>query len=336
MLLLWALMVLTALTLPNLLVWWQDGINHRAMFHQIDRDLVGELRKRIRPLETVAFLPWGNDFFANYLAPRAGFRTFNIGGDKNLDEAQQKWPTAMLSLGGKIDGEDAPAVLKLLSDGTVDVAVVPYFHMLWSAHSWPCLDVTERKAQVLPVIRALQKSPYVDVIDADFFAAIRLRPAFSGSANRSALRSDLVAKLHYPIVLSSDVEESAFILTEGWHVLEAHHVWSYANAKLTLPIPQDCVARHCAAVLQFVVFGADPQRPVSVSFHSADPGGRWSEKIIATSGDGNEVAVPLGGVSGSREISISIPDATSPHALNISADERILGIALQRAELVFK
>ena len=128
--------------LPDLQKRWQEGIDGRDMFQQIDRDLVAELRQHIRPAETVAFIPWRNDFIANYLAPKVGFRTFNIGGDKNLAAAQSGWPPEMLALGGEVDAGKALAAVKMLINGTADVLVLPYFHMLWSPHMWPCLIKT--------------------------------------------------------------------------------------------------------------------------------------------------------------------------------------------------
>lgn len=73
------LLALTILNLPNMPEKWQLYIDERIMFQQIDLDLVAELRQVIKKDETVAFIPWRNDFFANYLAPRVGFHTFNIG-----------------------------------------------------------------------------------------------------------------------------------------------------------------------------------------------------------------------------------------------------------------
>ena len=65
------------------------------------------------------------------------------------------------------------------------------------------------------------------------------------------------------------------------------------NAKLMLPVPKECETKNCDAVLRFAVFGANPQRPVSVVFDSADQGWQWTEKIVASSGDAIEVRVPL-------------------------------------------
>jgi hypothetical protein len=69
--------------------------------------------------------------------------------------------------------------------------------MLWSMDAWPCIEETaamlhierreeirgkagfdcpaQRRAEVSAFVNALRASPYVEVIDTRFFAAIRLR-----------------------------------------------------------------------------------------------------------------------------------------------------------------
>jgi hypothetical protein len=347
--------VLIALNLPNIPKKWQENIDGREMFKQIDSSLVTEVRQRIARGERVAFVPWGNDFMVNYIAPTAGFRTFNIGGDKTLMMAQKKWPPELLALGGEVDPERGPTVLRLLIDGSVDVVAVPYFHPLWSASAWPCLEETkaalseevkqemgnirgfvcphQRKAELLPLISALSKSAYVEVRDSNLFATIRLRPQFAGEKNRSARLSAMMAEIDYPIVVESRSRAGPWILNEGWHSIEAHGVWSDAAATLRLPFPEQCAGRRCAAILRFSVFGSSPQRPVAVTFESKNPDIGWSKSIVSTSGEINEVSVPLAGLSEGQQITISIPDATSPQKLAGGPDGRILGVALQRIDL---
>jgi hypothetical protein len=196
---LWLAIVLgiTLLNLPNMPKKWQNGRDARAMFLQVETDLVPALRERVRPGDTVVFLPWGNDFMANYLAARTPFRTLNIGGDKNLAAAQARWPPAMIAAAGEPDPAKAQAAVRLLVGGTADVLVVPYFHMLWAAHLWPCVDQTraaltadeaqtfralpgfvcpsERKAGLAPFFAALRATALVDITDTRLFAVVRLR-----------------------------------------------------------------------------------------------------------------------------------------------------------------
>ncbi|MDD5460077.1 MAG: hypothetical protein PHG00_00330 [Methylococcales bacterium] len=342
------------LSLPDFQKRWQGAADAREMFQQIDLDLVAELHERIHPDEIVAFIPWRNDFIANYLAPKAGFRTFNIGGDKNLDMAQSKWPPEMLSLGEELNPSKAQTGVKMLIDGSADVLLIPYFHMVWSAHYGLCTDQTtarlsdrqkekmqnipgfiwpaERRAELSPVVDVLRKLPYLEVADSPLFATVRLLPEFSGQENRNALLSTILLDIKYPITIGANFKEAGYIFGSGWHALEEHHVWSTAHAQLLLPIPKDCESKNCDAVLHLAVFGASQQHPVTVSFESMNHGKQWNEKIVAISDDTLAVRVPLAGAKVKQEISISVPEATSPQLLNRSSDSRVLGIALQRIE----
>jgi hypothetical protein len=352
-----ALIGMTLVNLPHVPQRWQDGIDARAMFQQIDRDLVAELRQRVRPSETAAFIPWRNDFMANYLAPKIGFRTFNIGGDKNLAEAKTRWPPEMLALGREVDPGKALTAAKMLVDGTADVVILPYFHMSHSVFLWPCPHETtaalseeqrerfysrsgflcpaERRQELRSFILALQDLPYVDVFESSLFATIRLRPEFLGRANRSALISAILDNIQYPIVLGSGFKEGPYVLREGWHELETHHVWSQAISKLTLPVPKDCGTIHCDAILKFNVFGASQEHPVSVKFESTEFGGTWNETIVSTSSNEIAISVPLDSQGGIQEISIAIPEATSPMTLIGSHDGRILGIGLKQIDIQY-
>lgn len=333
------LFVVILFNLPDFQKRWPASIDNREMFQQIDRELVAELRQHIRPGETVAFIPWGNDFLANYLAPKVGFRTFNIGGDKNLAAAQVGWPAKMLALGWEIDPDDEFTAVEMLIDGTADVLILPYFDMLWSAHRWPHPEqvLIERRAELKHVVLALRDLPYLEVFESALFTAVRLRPEFSGEANRPALVSFILGRIHYPIALRTGSMDASYLLQDGWHSLEAHHVWSEAVAKLMLPVPKECGSKRCDAVLQFVVHGASPRRPVSVLFNSVDRDWQWSRKVLASTGGLIQIKIPLTGHKiGWQEISISVPDATSPLLLSDSPDDRVLGISLQRIDLLTK
>lgn len=350
----WILTIIIAVNLPEPSGWWRTSNGERALFFEIDKQLVGELGNLIGKGEVAAFVPWDNDYIVSYLAPRTGFRTFNIGGDKNLREAQTKWPNDFLILsgGGAIKAE---YVVKLLVDGGVDVVLVPYLQQLFQAtpEYRPCLDITtshsyNEKRRVTgfvcpsqwslitqPNFDMLKETSFLEVTELKYFSSVRLRPQFYGEANRSVLFNSIFEGIQYPIELRADSKVCPYVLREGWHALEAHHVWSQAAAKVMLPVPKECGAKECYAVLKFAVFGPSPQRPVTILFDSADQGWLWAEKIVASSGDSIQVKVPLTGQKiSSREIAISVPDATSPLALSGSPDARVLGIALQRIELI--
>jgi hypothetical protein len=338
---------------------WRGGIDNRIMFQQIEQELIATLDQKIRSQEIVAFLPWQNDFIVNYLAPKIGFRTFNIGGDKNLSIAQTDWPQKMLSLGGELDSGKAVSSLSILFDGAADSIVFPYFHTLWSPHLWPCVEKTtarlndemrkhihnipgficphERKDKLQPVISTLRTLPYIDVVETDLFAIVRLRPEFKNSKNQRGSLDRIFENIQYPVLISSDSLEAPYLLRNGWHTLETNHVWSQSNADLRLPIPKYCKIKTCKAKLVFETFNASVHRPVDVFFTSDDQEWKWSEKMTVTSSHPVSVYVPLIGAAAAadlRNINISIPGATSPQKLTGSPDDRALGISLQRIEIV--
>lgn len=351
----WALTLLAviAINLPNPYEKWKNGTDNRAMFKQIDEDLATKLSGYIQPGDKALFLPWGNDFMANYLAPKLGFKTFNIGGDKNLAAAQTGWPQDLTGLDGSLGPEKAQAAAMILVHGTADKLVIPYFNMLWAPHVWPCLaqttaQLTEEQKQQFrgiadfrcptasmealhPFITALTKLPPIEISESKFFAVARLKPEFRGNQEKS--EASMLENTDYPITITPQFEGSALILRDGWYGIEAKSVWSKAFARLMLPVPRDCASRTCNAILKFVVFNASVERPVSITLASEQASWKWNQHLQATSGGPVEVAVPLSGGAGARIISISIPQATSPQALTGSADNRVLGIALQQIDL---
>ncbi len=338
-----ALLGLILFNLPDIKKHWQGGLTMREMFHAIDEDLIRRLRQHIQAGERVAFIPWGNDFIANYLAPKADFRTFNIGGDKNLAAAQMGWPAAMLGAGGELTPSKASSALLLLLNDDVDAIVLPYFNMLWSPHHWPCpakaddkdfscLDVL--RAELQSVILPLRALPHLIVTENPLFATVRLRPEMYDKAGRAALIGNLYRNIKYPLLIGASSGMTTFMLETGWHAAEAHHVWSRASATLRLPVPGECLQKKCDAALKFMVFGASAERPVRVIFEIPSQQGQLPKTIVASSGESIIQKVPLKAAHAWQALTITVPDATSPEKLNGSADPRVFGIALQEVDLV--
>ena len=324
--------VLALLNLPHPEGTWRSGIQARMTFQRIDTELVAELGKNIHPGEKVVFLPWRNDFLATYVAPKAGFRTFNIGGDKNLAAARPFWPSELRNLHNNHPRMIMSSLNMLINDAA-DVIVFPYLNMR-TAYSWPSDNLTSERSKIQPMIAPLRELPYLYVTEANLFAVVRLRPELAGPANRTALLRKVFGGIRYPIAVGKNFAEAPFVLQEGWHDPEPKRAWSKSEAKLLLPVPKDCDTAACGLKLFFWVFGVSPSRPVDVVFSSGEPGWAWSEKITATSGGIMGLSIPLAGAKDVRSINISIPDATSPQLLKVSRDKRTLGIALQRIELI--
>lgn len=187
------LVALTALNIPDLPHQWDLGRDHRAAISRLDTTIVPELKREIAG-ERVLFAPWDNDFLINYLAPRAGFETFNIGGDKNLAIAQRYWPGDVLDLGRGSSGLRVGRLERLLTNGTVDAVVLPYFALPSAAAGWPCgrRDVlwskhdqtqeqlvdpdclTAARSKLAPLLQALSARSLL-VSESHYFAVVRIR-----------------------------------------------------------------------------------------------------------------------------------------------------------------
>ncbi|HUF80596.1 MAG TPA: hypothetical protein VMN03_05615, partial [Burkholderiales bacterium] len=206
--------------LPHPLPTWNDNRNNRKMFMSMESELLPELQRDLRGGELVAFLPYGNDFLANYVAPRIGFRTYNAGGDKNLMAAGRHWPQVFRDFGIRQIGPGfADRVVQLLGSHKADVVVLPYFDMLVAAHTWPA--PTERKDALAPAVTALKSSRQVVVEEHEYYAVVRLSrepPEFA-----------------YPIVIAKRSTSMLRAIGRGWHDIGPQYVWSRERAELELP-----------------------------------------------------------------------------------------------------
>ena len=168
-----SLIFLIASNLPNIGKKLSSEINFREDFFDIEQSLVKDLKLTTYKNERVAFLPYRNDFFVNYLASRAKINTYNIGGDKNLSEASKHWPITMGQFKmGTVDANFAIRSLLLLTRGEADAIVLPYIDLLWAAHNWPA--PLKFKSEIMPVITDLRNSTHVTVDERKFYAIVRL------------------------------------------------------------------------------------------------------------------------------------------------------------------
>jgi hypothetical protein len=150
-------------------------IEQRDNFRAIDRDLTEPLRQSIAPGASVAFVPWGNDFILNYCAPRAGLRTYNIGGDKNMEMARNFWPAPLRNLGWNLHAESVSYAMDLLRNGHADVLVVPFFDTMNAAFFWSKIggNIVEERQRHEPFMQAMKLEPGLIVEDRGTFAVIR-------------------------------------------------------------------------------------------------------------------------------------------------------------------
>ena len=84
------------------------------------------------------FLPWDNDFLANYLSAKVNTRSYNIGGDKNLSEAYDRWPHEVKAFSrGQLDSSYPEKITQLFANKLVDVVILTRVNLLEAAHYWP-------------------------------------------------------------------------------------------------------------------------------------------------------------------------------------------------------
>jgi hypothetical protein len=153
---------------------------------------VRNMKAHFKPQETVAFLPFQNDFLVNYMSGKVGIRTYNIGGDKNLSMAKESWPESMSSfkfdwVGPSFDYD----VLQVLGSGDAQLVAIPFMNLLTAAHRWPFVRTNYERMR--PVVDRLQSVPGVDVSETEMFAFVRLNEEYRDmptSARLNALLRD--------------------------------------------------------------------------------------------------------------------------------------------------
>ncbi len=129
----------------------------------------------------------------------------------------------------------------------------------------------------------------------------------------------------FPAAVAEAPWSLGWMLLEGWHGLEPRHVWSDRTATLRLPRLTECNRGECEVVLEFVVFGASPERPVAVLF---EWGLERHERLTVTSSEPIEHGLSISAGDGAERLRITVDPAASPHALAGIEDFRTLGIAL--------
>lgn len=331
--------------LPRLNDSWKQYRLYRTMFLKIDSDLVSSLKKEVNSNELVAFLPYQNDFIINYLASKLNIRAYNIGGDKNLEEAQKKWPVAMLDSSLNMDIK----ITQLLLNSEANTIVIPYFDTLWAAHYWPCENIDESddsvqmrsfncpqqiKNNFVGLINELKSLHYLSVHDEDLFASVKINPDYLVNKNiidlKREVKTESIRNTNYPIMVTPQLDNAAFIF-DSWHSLEPDGIWSKDKSVLNLPVPNKCQKVQCTIILNFGVLNASTTNPVVVKLSTQDKNSSWHERL--TNSASNDVSIPLPSNSDILSITIEVIGATSPKKLGINDDTRTLGIYLHKITL---
>ena len=240
--------------LPDIPRKWRDDAHNREMFLRIDAELVQDLGRFLRAGERVAFLPYGNDVLANYLAARLRLISYNIGGDKNLALARAHWPETLrqIRMGSVEEGFPAQALL-LLARGEAEALVLPYIDLLWAAHRWP--GPAESRETLRPATAAMRRSGLVSVIERDHYALVRLEANSSPAALEAAVLQQLCAP---PVCLRQDASASASVpvpLAAGQFRFRVYGAGASAGQSSVEVVSEQGSFRHASIAL--------PARPAS-------------------------------------------------------------------------
>lgn len=161
------LVVLIFLSLPASM--GRTGIRDRASAQMFDKEIISICRKYIHDNELVAVIPRYNDFAINYMAAIVPFRTYNIGGDKNVVMSSRNWPDALRNLPRSTFSSQA--ILQLFSMNTADAVIVPFFY---TVTDWPLwLYPIEKREEWISKLQELVNKGLVQVDFTPYFAVVR-------------------------------------------------------------------------------------------------------------------------------------------------------------------
>ncbi|MGM9428186.1 hypothetical protein [Hydrogenophaga sp. MI9] len=127
-----------ALQVPDLSVHWQTKRGLRAMFLTMDQAVAQDMGVLGLKDERTVLLPTGNDFLVNHIAARYRLKAYNIGGDKNLELARDRWPASIRRAQAHSGPGLALEVRNILLRGDADAVVLPHVGLIEAAFEWPC------------------------------------------------------------------------------------------------------------------------------------------------------------------------------------------------------
>lgn len=304
-------------------------LNYQS-FDKVEEQLILPLGEVIKPGEVVAFVPWNNDFLINYVSSRLKIKTFNIGGDKNLQQSMLFWPENFTGLHDDLTYANTGSIINMLSTGEAKTVVIPYFDMLWSAHVWPCkLAGTPFDARTLypdfkcpdairekyhSFIDQAGKTQFLNVTDKPLFALLQL--------NQNGIA--------YPVNFSGDSLMPFRLTGKGWYLPEKEGIWSSADASLQLPRPSGGV-KPFTLRLNFNVFSGNSTQPKRIYFKVRQGYAVYDKTVIAHGGRESADFSFTG--KGNASLSFHVMNAASPGDVGL-ADKRVLGMFLTSIESV--
>lgn len=331
------LILIILINLPHLTDHIKLGVNTRNSFIKTDTTLVAELKNVTNPGEITLLIPARNDFYINYLIPKANLKSFNIGGDKNLILAKKKWPAEVFAASRGLNSNNITPQIKLLASGKADVLIVPFAESLIINHcgQFPFIEkeCIVKNANIIDFYNAIKDLEYLEIKISDSFFAVKLSSNFSGLYNQKKLKALLLNNLNYPIYFNLNKTINPYILNNGWHIPEANFIWSDQNANLDLLAPEDCKTKKCLFKLTFNSIN-NINKTITITNN-----GKLTKPIVSKNKQDDQFSfdfiIPTDPSHVLQKISIEIPNINLPNPSDtVKQDHRILGAALEKIELI--
>lgn len=332
-----AILIVLFFNLPNLPAQLQTQINNRLSFLKIDDSLVAELKQLIPANSIALVIPSQNDFYINYLAPKANIKTFNVGGDKNLLIAQEYWPEEVFAAAQDLNSGAIWPQIKLLASGKANVLIVPFAdafrvnkckNFATEAKNQDCkID----KPEIINFYKVIKDLNYLTVKVSDSFYTIELASNFKGHKNQKAFKSILLNNLQFPIQTNATELNNPYVLSNGWHASEAKFTWSSQKAKLEVLAPENCRHQNCMMQLSFIHINNSHQGlELNLNGKKINIRDARRKSLI-----GFDFVFPIDQTSDLQSIDLVVPNASSPARNSVgSNDPRILGAALIKINIV--
>ena len=341
-----------AINVPHMGRLVKSYIHYREQFLRIDGAIMS-IRGDFPAGGTVAFMPYGNDFLVDYIAPRIGIRTFNIGGDKNVALARFHWPHAFKA--ARWNQQDpnstflaSPAFASYVSEMLIanhaDAVALPYINLLKAAYIWPT------KIYFIKILRTyaslFKTSPLFKVREDKYFAIIRLnenlraldleerRAQFNHAGFIETVRSRLCSPydrghalaIGARILINSKTSSIGCVLGKGWSNPEKWGTWTnHKDARIYLAL------KDASKTALNLTFGATAYSRTSRQTVAVYASGLRIGSVAVTVGSPKAytVTIPKRAIK-DRELAVEfrIEDPVSPQELRRSADARRLGLGL--------
>jgi hypothetical protein len=146
----------------------------RHEFELLQNDVLDEMRTVLHAGDKIFFLSGENDFLANYFSGVLNLKTFNVGGDKNLEIAIPRWPEIIQKI-RKYENVNENLHLAFQT-GLLDKLVIPYFSLRWNAYYWPPAQSTKDEITAKQYAAFDKNDPRFAISDYEWFAIVTLTP----------------------------------------------------------------------------------------------------------------------------------------------------------------